>query len=77
MAGLCKHACVRMCVVGDVHGGERPTPLAQCGRLRPSLTCRPHTCAHVPSPLQHDNMVSNAELRNKYASVEEAEDDFM
>jgi hypothetical protein len=31
----------------------------------------------VAAAVQEENMVSSAEMRSKYASVEEAEDDFM
>jgi hypothetical protein len=41
---------------------------------RPSQS---RACACCAVCLQSENMTSNAEMRNKYASVEEAEDDFM
>lgn len=75
---LCPHACVRACM-GQMRDAKRADERARAAaekaakdakRLEQDLKSYKHI-------MKDEYMVSNAEMREKYQSVEEMEEDFM
>lgn len=60
---------------GKRRAEERAARAAE--RVAKEETKRAEDLRSYKSLMQAENMVSNADLRSKYTSVEEAEDDFM